>query len=104
VSVFFTVILIAGAYAVSHKRGFLVLAIALATGMLSAQWLAHLQHVNPVTIAISRGFGFLFFLLTAIAILSDVLKSKMVDGGHDLRGDLRVSAARVDVGISPLHA
>ncbi len=78
VSVFFTVILIAGAYAVSHKRGFLVIAIVLAAGMLSAQWLAHLQHVNPVTIAISRGFGFLFFLLTAIAILSDVLKSKTV--------------------------
>src|SRR5258708_2408638 len=38
VSLFFTVILIAGSYAVSHSRRFLTAAIVLAAGMLRAQW------------------------------------------------------------------
>ena len=54
------------------------MAIVLAAGMLGAQWLAYAQHMNPVTTAISRGFGVSFFLRTAIAILSNVLKSKTV--------------------------
>ncbi len=78
VGMFFAVVLVAGAYAVSHSRRFLVVAIVLAAGMLGVQWLAHAQHMNPITVAISRGFGCLFFLLTAIAILSNVLKSKTV--------------------------
>jgi hypothetical protein len=78
VGVFFAVVLVAGAYAVSHDRRFLAVAIVLAAGMLGAQWLAYAQHMNPITTAISRGFGLLFFLLTIIAILSNVLKSKTV--------------------------
>ncbi len=78
VGLFFAVILIAGAYAVSHDRRFLAVALVLAAGMLGAQWLAFAQHMNPVTTAISRGFGVLFLLLTAIAILSNVLRSKTV--------------------------
>jgi voltage-gated potassium channel len=78
VGAFFSVILVAGAYAVSHNRRFLAVAVALAAGMLGAQWLAYAQHMNPVITAISRGFGCLFFLLTAIAILSNILKSKTV--------------------------
>jgi len=78
VSAFFTVILIAGLYAVSRNRTILALAVVLAVGMLSVQWLVHAQHVDPTNIAISRGFGFLFFLLTTVVILSDVLKSETV--------------------------
>ncbi len=78
VGMFFAVVLVAGAYAVSHNRRFLAVAIVLAAGMLGAQWLAYAQHMNPLTTAISRGFGVSFFLLTAIAILSNVLKSKTV--------------------------
>jgi hypothetical protein len=78
VSVFFSVILIAGIYAVSHSRRYLVAAIVLAVGMLGAQGVAFLQHMNPVIAAISRGFGALFFLLTAVAILTNVLKSETV--------------------------
>lgn len=78
VGVFFAAILVAGAYAVSHNRRFLMVAIVLATGALGAQWVAYAQHMNPVAIAISRGFSCLFFLLTAIAILTNVLKSKTV--------------------------
>jgi hypothetical protein len=78
VSIFFAVILVAGAYAVSHDRRFLTAAVLLAAGMMGAQWLAHAQQMNPITVAISRGFGCLFFLLTAIAILSNVVKSKTV--------------------------
>ena len=62
----------------SHNRRFLALAIVLAAGMLGTQWLAVTQNMNPITTAISRGFGLLFFLLTAIAILSNIVKSKTV--------------------------
>src|SRR5271170_7622077 len=78
VSVFFTVILVAGVYAVSHDRRSLVIAVVLAAGMLGAQGVAFLQHMNPVITAVSRGFGALFFLLTAVAILTNVLKSETV--------------------------
>jgi len=79
VSVFFTVILIAGIYAVSHNPRFTILAIVLAAGMLSGQWLSHFDQ-NPTAIAVARAFGFLFFLMTTAAILIDVLKSKTVTG------------------------
>ena len=79
VSVFFTVILIAGIYAVSHNPRFTIVTIVLAAGMLSGQWLAHFDQ-NPTAIAFARAFGFLFFLLTAAAILVDVLKSKTITG------------------------
>jgi hypothetical protein len=78
VGVFFAVILVAGAYAVSHDRRFLAVAIMLAVGTVGAQWLAYAQHMDPVITAVSRGFACLFFLLTAIAILVNVLKSKTV--------------------------
>ena len=68
VGVFLVVIFGAGAYAVSHNRRFLALAIVLAAGMLGTQWaLAMTQHMNPITTAISWGLGLPFFLLTAIA-------------------------------------
>jgi hypothetical protein len=72
------VILFAGAYAVSHNRRFLIAAIVLAVGMLGAEWLAFAYHMNPVITAISRGFGCLFFLLTAVEIVVNVVKSKTV--------------------------
>ena len=78
VGVFFAVILVAGAYAVSHNRRFLTMAIVLAVGMLGTEWLALAHHADPIMTAISRGLGSLFFLLTAIAILSNVVKSKTV--------------------------
>lgn len=79
VSVFFTVILIAGIYAVSHNHRLTVLALVLAAGMLSGQWLAHFDQ-NPTAIAFARVFGFVFFLVTAAAILTDVLKSRTITG------------------------
>ncbi len=78
VGIFFAMVLIAGAYAVSHDRRFLAAAIVLAAGTVGAQWLAYAQHMNPISTAISRGFACLFFLLTTIAILSNILKSKTV--------------------------
>src|SRR5580704_3698660 len=58
--VFLTVIFFAGVYAVSHNRRLLTVAIVLAAGALGAQWAAY-AYMNPVAVAISRGFGCLFF-------------------------------------------
>lgn len=77
ISFFFTAIVIAGMYAVSRKPRFLVLAIVLAIGALSSQWLSHFID-NRLVFGFSRGLGFLFFLLITIAVLTNVLRGETV--------------------------
>jgi len=78
VGIFLIVILGAGAYAVSHTRRFLIVAVTLAVGMLVTEWVAVANHANPILLAISRGFGLLFFALTIFVILSNIARSKTV--------------------------
>jgi hypothetical protein len=77
ISFFFTAIVIAGMYAVSRKPRFLVLAIVLAIGALSSQWLSHFID-SRLVFGFSRGLGFLFFLLITIAVLTNVLRGETV--------------------------
>ncbi len=77
VSYFFTAIVITGTYAVSRNPRFLVLAAVFAVGALAAQWLSHFTE-NRAVFGLSRGLGFLFFLLITTEILINVLRGETV--------------------------
>jgi hypothetical protein len=79
VSLFFTAILAAATYAISRNRRWLVVALVLAAGSLSGQWLSHFQNTAVVNV-VARAFGCLFFLLTALTIIEHVLKGGTVTG------------------------
>lgn len=80
VSLFFTVILVAATYAISrHRRWLVVVALVLGAASLSGQWLAHFENTTVVNV-VARAFGCLFFLLTALTILENVLKGGTVTG------------------------
>jgi ion channel len=76
-SLFFTGTLIAGTYAVSRNRQFLVAALVIAVGAFGSQWLSHFVD-SRIVFVFSRSLGCLFYLLIAIAIVTNVLKSEIV--------------------------
>jgi voltage-gated potassium channel len=76
-SLFFTGTLIAGTYAVSRNRRFIVAAIVIAVGAFGSQWLSHFVDSGIVFI-ISRSLGCTFYLLITVAIVVNVLKGETV--------------------------
>jgi hypothetical protein len=76
-SFFFTGTLIAGTYAVSRTRRFLVASIVIAVGAFSTQWLSHFIESRTIFI-FSRSLACLFYLLITVAILANVLKGETV--------------------------
>jgi hypothetical protein len=76
-SLFFTGTLIAGTYAVSRNRRFLVAAIVIAAGAFGSQWLSHFVN-SRIVFVFSRSLGCLFYLLITVAIVVNVLKGETV--------------------------
>jgi hypothetical protein len=76
-SLFFTGTLIAGTYAVSRNRRFLIAAVVIAVGAFGSQWLSHFIN-SRIVFVFSRSLGCLFYLLIAVAIVANVLKSEIV--------------------------
>jgi hypothetical protein len=76
-SLFFTGTLIAGTYAVSRDRRFLVAAVVIAVGAFGSQWLSHFVN-SRIVFVFSRSLGCLFYLLITVAIVVNVLKGETV--------------------------
>jgi hypothetical protein len=76
-SIFFTGTLIAGTYAVSRNRRFIVAAVILAIGAFGSQWLSHFVN-SRIVFVFSRSLGCLFYLLITVAIVVNVLKGETV--------------------------
>lgn len=76
-SFFFTGTLIAGTYAVSRSRRFILAAIILAVGAFGSQWTSHFINAR-IVVVFSRSLACLFYLLMTVAILSNVLKGETV--------------------------
>lgn len=76
-SIFFTGTLIAGTYAVSRNRRFILAAIILAIGAFGSQWTSHFIN-SRIVFVVSRSLGCSFYLLITVSIVVNVLKGETV--------------------------
>jgi hypothetical protein len=76
-SIFLTVILLSGIYAISGKRLHLYIALILAIPAIIAEWIAVLSY-SFVVYAISTVFAIAFYALIILIVLSTILRSEEI--------------------------
>lgn len=76
-TIFFSVILFSGIYAVSRKKSGFVIALIIALPMFSAEWAGNFVEIPHLSL-VAKIFGALFFAYATIMILSFIYSEKEV--------------------------
>ena len=75
--IFFSVILLSGIYAVSQKRGLVIVALLIALPTLLFHWSYYVVR-DPTFLLAGNIFGALFFVYTAVVVLAHLLRGREV--------------------------
>ena len=78
-SIFFSIILLSGIYAISQKKHILIIALVLAVPLLLIQWGKQILDISSFML-VSDIFGILFFGYSSVIILAYLFREKEITG------------------------